>query len=220
MKFGFKFLSIVVVSLYFFTSSYPGSFTTSLSHAEQQVSCKSANSTTKVISWTGGCVNGLLDGDGELVTEMTANGGEIYRMKAVGKFLGGGRSGVSYWKTLDIGGGYYWSMLSVDSSEGSFASYTTSSHPYDDFNVKWYSDKNYKGEISVDEVLEKSFAFAKNNSLASIDLYTLKEYIYGRYKYTQTASNSSIELENHSDGIDDPQVFGGSSSPKAKKSKK
>ena len=111
-------------------------------------------------------------------------------------------------------------MLSVDSSEGSFASYTTSSHPYDDFNVKWYSDKNYKGEISVDEVLEKSFAFAKKVNLDSINPYTLKEYIYGRYKFTQTASNSSIELENHSDGIDDPQVFGGSSSPKAKKSKK
>ena len=212
----------VVFGIYAFVASYPSSFTTSLSHAEQQVNCKTGFE-QKVISWTGGCVNGLLDGDGELVFEMTYEG-KTASVKRVSRYNRGVMTGVYFTKSLTPANGVYWSMLQVSNDSVAIATGDSKTSDYDMLTYTWW-DKHYNPEVEMtfDEAFAKTVAQAKKANLNSIDPYTLKEYLSGRYKFTkavsQTSSNSS-GLENHSDGTDDAQVFGGSSSPKASKRKK
>ena len=94
LKNKFKSLLIVAVGLYAFTSSYPGSFTSSHSHAEQQVDCM-LNNGVKVTTWTGSCVDGFINGDGELVFENIIEGKKNV-WKVVGKFDRGGTSGLHF----------------------------------------------------------------------------------------------------------------------------
>ena len=216
-------LLCMVFGIYAFVASYPGSFTTSRSHAEQQVNCKTVYDSHKVISWTGGCVNGLLEGDGELVFEMALEG-KTALVKMVSKYSRGDVQGVYFTKTLTPANGIYWSMLQVSNDGAAIATGNSKTSDYDMLTYRWL-DKHYNPEVGMtfDEAFAKTVAQAKKANLNSIDPYTLKEYLSGRYKFTkaasQTSSNSS-GLENHSDGTDDAQVFGGSSSPKASKRKK
>lgn len=211
----FRFLLIIVVGIYAFLASYPGSFTSSHSHAEQQVNCKTWNDAQKVISWTGDCVNGLLEGDGELVFEM-AHEGKTALVKIVSKYNRGDPTGVYFTKSLTPANGLYWSMLQVTNDSVPIATGDSKTPNYDMLTYKWW-DKHYNPEVEMtfNEAFAKTVAQAKKANIESIDPYILKEYLLGRYKFTkavsQTSSNSS-KLENHSDGTDDFKVFGGSSS--------
>lgn len=216
-------LLCVAFGIYVFTSSYPGSFSTSHSHAKQQDNCKTWNDKQKVISWTGDCVDGFLEGDGELVFEMVHEGINA-KVKIVSKYNRGDPTGVYFTKTLTPANGLYWSMLQVTNDGVPIATGDSKTPDYDMLTYKWW-DKHYNPEVEMtfDEAFAKTVAQAKKGNIKSIDPYILKEYLLGRYKFTksvsQTTSNSS-ELENNSDGIDDAKVFGGSSSPKASKNKK
>ena len=214
-------LLCVVVGVYAFTSSYPGSFTSSHSHAQQQVNCKTSNN-SKVISWTGGCVNGLLEGDGELVFEFDTEEGTS-SAKLVGKFHDGATSGVRYMKLLkQSSDGLFWTMLDVGTDSPSIA--TSSKQPNDDvYNMYWYDHTYDNGpKMNFDEALKRKVALAKKLNQESIDPYILKEYLLGRYKFTKTDSKPGTGSSNLADdtNADDPQAFGGGSSPNATKTKK
>ena len=214
-------LLCVVVGVYAFTSSYPGSFTSSHSHAQQQVNCKTSNN-SKVISWTGGCVNGLLEGDGELVFEFDTEEG-TFSAKLVSKFHDGATSGVRYMKLLkQSSDGLFWTMLDVGTDSPSIA--TSSKQPNDDvYNMYWYDHTYDNGpKMNFDEALKRKVALAKKLNQESIDPYILKEYLLGRYKFTKTDSKPGTGSSNLADdtNADDPQAFGGGSSPNATKTKK
>lgn len=221
--FKLKPLLIVVFGIYTFISSYPGSFTSSHSHAEQVVDCKTSNTKQKIISWTGNCVNGLLEGDGELVYEVDTDEGTV-SAKTVSKFRRGGTSGIRFTKLLkQTSDGLFWTMLDVGTDSPTIA--TSSKQPNDDvYNMYWYDYTYDNGpKMNFDEALKRKVALAKKLNQESIDPYILKEYLSGRFKFTKTISQTvpnSSELETHSDGTDDAKVFGGSSSPKASKNKK
>ena len=216
-------LLYVVFGIYTFISSYPGSFTSSHSHAEQQLNCKTSDVKLKLISWTGNCVNGLLEGDGELVHEVDTDEGAILA-KVVSKFHEGATSGVRYMKLLkQSSDGLFWTMLNVGNDSPSIA--TSSKQPNDDvYNMYWYDHTYDNGpKMNFDEALKRKVALAKKLNQESIDPYILKEYLLGRYKFTKADSQpgtSSPDIADNLNSADDPQVFGGSSSPKAIKKKK
>ncbi len=223
MPLKLKPLLCVVFGIYAFTSSYPGSFTASHSYAEQQVNCKTVNDEQKVITWTGDCINGLLDGDGEVVFEMFHTG-KMAKVKMVSKFNRGEVTGVYYTKSYTTFNELYWSMLQVSNDSITIAAGSPVSAEYNDLNMKWF-DKRYSPEIEMtfDEAFTTSVARAKKLNQKSIDPYTLKEYLSGRYKFNKADSQAqtvSPDLADNANAADDPQVFGGSSSPKASKRKK
>ena len=129
-------LFCVVFGLYAFTSSYPVSFTPSQSHAQQQVNCKTWNDAQKVISWTGDCVNGLLEGDGELVFEM-AHEGKTALVKIVSKYNRGDPTGVYFTKSRTPANGLYWSMLQVTNDSVPIATGDSKTPNYDMLTYKW-----------------------------------------------------------------------------------
>ena len=217
--FKLKPLLCVVFGVYAFTSSYPGSFTSSHSNAQQQVDCKTKNG-AKVITWTGGCVNGLLNGDGELVYEFIDEGKkEVW--KVVGKFDGGGVMGLhSMFNYTDPN--LYYGFLMFHSEK---ISLYLSRHKINDsiFLSKWFDTENDTVQMSFDEAWAKAEAAAEKSKYKSIDTHLLKEYLAGRFKFNKADSqavSSSSDLADNSNAADDPQVFGGSSSPKAIKKKK
>ena len=77
--------------------------------------------------------------------------------------------------------------------------------------------------MSFDEAWAKAEAAAEKSNYKSIDTHLLKEYIAGRFKFNKADSQTgtgSPDLADNANAADDPQVFGGSSSPKAIKKKK
>ena len=214
-------LLCVLVGIYTFTSSYPGSFTASHSHAEQQVDCKTKNG-AKVITWTGGCVNGLLNGDGELVYETIAEGKkEVWKL--VGKFDGGGVLGLHFFYNYRYDPDLYYGALVFYSEKISLFTFR---HKINDniFLKKWGdTESNPIVFMTFDEAWAKAEAATEKSKYISIDPHLLKEYLAGRYKFTKAdtqAVSSSPDLADNANAADDPQVFGGGSSPNATKTKK
>ena len=211
-----------LVGIYAFIASYPGSFTTSHSYAQQQADCKT-NNDAKVISWTGNCVNGLLDGDGELLFEVEYEG-KTASIKRVGKFYRGDKTGVYFEKTLTPVKGLYWSILQVSNDDKNIATGSATTPDYDMLTYNWY-DKHYDPDVKMtfDEAFAKTVAQAKKANLKSIDPYTLKEYLSGRFKFTKAdlqPSTGNSELSDNTNGTDDPKVFGGGSSASSSKKSK
>lgn len=210
-------LLCVLVGIYTFTSSYPGSFTSSYSHAEQQADCKLSNG-VKVITWTGGCVDGFLDGDGEVVYEAIFEGKKsVY--KVVGKFYEGGITGLHYVYNFTENFGF----LRLPSEKISFI---TNKHKINVniFLEKWSDlESNPIVMMTFDEAWAKAEAATKKYKYQSIEPQLLKEYIAGRFKFNKADSQprtSSPDLADNANAADDPQVFGGGSSPNATKTKK
>lgn len=221
--FKLKPLLCVAFGLYAFAASYPGSFTSSYSHAEQQVDCKTVKDYFKVISWTGNCVNGLIDGDGELIVEIQSKG-KTGLAKRVGKFVLGDKRGVYFDKSITPFNGQNWCMLQVSNDDKGVGIQSGPVTEQEMLNYVWY-DQHYEPErgMTFDDAFAATVNRAKRDNVDSIDPKILKEYLLGRYKFTKAvplAPSSSPELENQSDGTDDPKVFGGSSSPKEGKRKK
>ena len=214
-------LLCVLVGIYTFTSSYPGSFTSSHSHAQQQVDCKT-NNDAKIISWTGSCVDGFLDGDGEVVFE-TNDEGKKRVWKVVGKFLGGGIAGLHFIYNYRYDPDLYYGALVFYSENISFF---TDRHKINDniFLEKWGDTKsNPIVFMTFDEAWAKAEAAAYKSNYQSIDTHLLKEYLAGRFKFNKADSQpgtSSPDLADNANAADDPQVFGGGSSPNATKTKK
>ena len=76
--------------------------------------------------------------------------------------------------------------------------------------------------ISFEEAWAKAEAAAKKSNEKSMDPYLLKEYLAGRFKFTKADSKPGTSSPGLADdtNADDPQVFGGGSSPNATKTKK
>ena len=220
--FKLKPLLCVVFGIYAFISSYPGSFAASHSNAQQQVDCKTSDDSNKVVTWTGACVNGFLDGDGELVFE-TVYAGKKVLTKRVSKFYQGNTTGVYFTKSLGPLDGKYWNTLDV--TDGGKPFYTTSTKPDANIVSLQWRDFNDDPQIPMnfDEAFVRVVALAKKSNQNSIDPNLLKEYISGKYKFSKADTQTqtvSPDLADNANAADDPQVFGGSSSPKAIKKKK
>ena len=216
MIFKLKPLLCVTFGLYAFIASYPGSFSPSYSHAEQQVDCKTWSDAQKVISWTGGCVNGLLDGDGELVFESNFNE-KKYDFKLVGNFNEGRKLGLYFLHNLTEGKGL---LISTYDDLELFADPLKMND--DILQSRWMDEQNKSVLISFDDAWAIAEASAKKANVKSIDPKILKEYLLGKYTFTkavsETSSNSS-GLESKPNGTDDPKVSGEASSPKSSESK-